>query len=134
MTQILCPFWCISIASVWSGFTEVRSVSIWVREISAMGANRYTKHIDEPVKVIPTTRSGIHALSCADTPVASDRRVQNQITEHSRVGFCNPRYSSLIMSSRTNQRGPRTSQYLSLRVKTNRRKVYKQNLHYAHVA
>ena len=54
MTQILCPFWCISIASVWSGFTEVRSVSIWVREISAMGANRYTKHIDEPVKVIPT--------------------------------------------------------------------------------
>jgi hypothetical protein len=54
MVQILCPFWCISIASGWSGFTDVRSALIWVREISAMGANRYTKHIDEPVKVMPT--------------------------------------------------------------------------------
>jgi hypothetical protein len=73
MVQMLCPFWCISIASVWSGFTEVRSTSIWACEISAMGANRYTKHIDEPAKDMPRPvgiTASVRALSCAGTPVA----------------------------------------------------------------
>jgi len=68
---------CESERSGWSGFTEVRSTSTWACEIPAMGANRYTKHIDEPAQDVPTPWCQVYArchVKC--TPPASGRSIQ----------------------------------------------------------